>query len=102
LAGVIAAAHVATFSANSPARQPPNFHHCLRNRRDVVPESVLDAIRLGIWDYEPEAQRADRFDATKALPGTDQKLAVLAERLAHGLPLWHDGDRRTYDESEGD
>lgn len=67
-----------------------------------MPDSVLDAIRLGIWDYEPEDQRDELFDATKALPGTDQKLAVLADRLAQGLPLWHDGDRRTYDESEGD
>jgi hypothetical protein len=61
---------------------------------------VLDAIRLGIWDYEPEDNRDHDFDATKALPGTDQKLAVLAERLAQGLPLWHDEDRRTYDESD--
>jgi hypothetical protein len=68
-----------------------------------VPDSVLDAIRLGIWDYEPEGEvRKETFDATKALPGTDQKLAVLAERLAHGLPLWHDGDRRTYDETDSD
>jgi hypothetical protein len=64
---------------------------------------VLDAIRLGIWDYEPEEESRDHhFDATKALPGTDQKLAVLAERLAQGLPLWHDEDRRTYDESDDD
>lgn len=68
-----------------------------------MPDSVLDAIRLGIWDYEPEEEiRKETFDATKALPGTDQKLAVLAERLAHGLPLWHDGDRRAYDESDED
>jgi hypothetical protein len=67
-----------------------------------VPESVLDAIRMGIWDFEPEKQRENQFDATKAMPGTEQKLAVLAERLAHGLPLWHDDDRRSYDESSDD
>lgn len=67
-----------------------------------MPDSVLDAIRAGIWDYEPEQQEEDHFDATKALPGTDQKLAVLAERLAQGLPLWHEEDRRTYDETEED
>ena len=67
-----------------------------------MPDSVLDAIRLGIWDYEPQDREENHFDATKAMPGTEQKLAVLAERLAHGLPLWHEEDRRTYDETNVD
>jgi hypothetical protein len=62
----------------------------------------LDAIRNGIWDYEPQAQPKHDLTATKAMPGTEQKLAVLAERLAQGLPLWHDEDRRTYDETDRD
>ena len=64
-----------------------------------MPESVLDAIKLGIWDYEPEGVDEDAFASTHALPGTNQKLAVLAERLQQGLPLWHDEDRRSYDDS---
>jgi hypothetical protein len=66
-----------------------------------VPDSVLDAIKQGIWDYEPQLAE-QKFSATGALPGTEQKLAVLAERLAHGLPLWHDEDRRTYDDTSED
>lgn len=65
-----------------------------------MPDSVLDAIKLGIWDYEPQDVEGGDFDATRALPGTERKLEVLAERLANGLPLWHSQDRRSYDESD--
>ncbi len=66
-----------------------------------MPNSVLDAIRLGIWDYEPERSDAnDEYVSTKALPGTDEKLTVLAQRVLDGRPLWHPDDRRTFDDSE--
>ncbi len=54
--------------------------------------SVLDAIKLGLWDYEPPEVPCERFDPTGALPGSPEKLDVLAERLASGLPLWHPRD----------
>jgi hypothetical protein len=63
------------------------------------PNSVLDAIKLGIWDYEPEQCEREEFVATQALPGTVEKLTVLAKRLQLGLPLWHPDDRKTFDES---
>lgn len=65
--------------------------------RKAVPQSVLDAIKMGIWDYEPELDEAPQFDATEALPGTEEKLSVLAHRVQAGLPLWHPCDRRTFD-----
>ena len=68
-------------------------------RNHYPPHSVLDAIKLGIWDYEPELCEREEFVATQALPGTDEKLSVLAKRLQLGLPLWHPDDRKTYDES---
>jgi len=67
--------------------------------RRYQPNSVLDAIKLGIWDYEPEQCERDEFVATEALPGTIEKLSVLAKRLQLGLPLWHPDDRKTFDES---
>ena len=67
-----------------------------------MPNSVLDAIKAGIWDYEPEQATIEKFDSTEALPGSDMKLTVLAERLAQGLPLWHPEDRRTYNDSDVD
>lgn len=58
--------------------------------------SVLEAIKEGIWDYEPEERKQEQYPATPAMPGSDSKLEVLAERLAQGLPLWHPEDRQTY------
>jgi hypothetical protein len=65
-----------------------------------VAKSVLDAIKEGRWDYEPDVVEERRFDATRAMPGTDEKLEVLAARVRAGLPLWHGGDRRDFDDDE--
>ena len=62
--------------------------------------SVLEAIKEGIWDYEPEHAGEEQYSATPAMPGSDSKLEVLAERLAQGLPLWHPEDRQTYDDGD--
>lgn len=63
-------------------------------------DSILEAIRDGQWDYEPDPVKEDKYDSTPALPGTPDKVKELAYRVRHGLPLWHSGDRRFYDESE--
>lgn len=67
-----------------------------------MPNSVLEAIKMGLWDYEPEAVEADRYNATPALPGTDAKLRVLAQRVQSGLPLWHPSDCRDYEDQAVD
>ena len=61
-------------------------------------KSVLEAIKQGIWDYEPDDTEERRFPATRAMPGTDEKLEVLAARIHAGLPLWHRSDRKDYDD----
>lgn len=61
-------------------------------------KSVLEAIKEGQWDFEPERVEERRYPATKAMPGTDEKLEVLAARIRAGLPLWHNGDRTEYDD----
>jgi hypothetical protein len=58
-----------------------------------VPRSVLEAIRMGIWDFEPREVAFSKFDAADAMPGTREKLCQLAERVERGLPLWHVNDR---------
>lgn len=63
-----------------------------------MPISVLEAIKLGIWDYEPKPVEEKSYDATEAMPGTDEKLKIMAARVESGLPLWHREDRRDYDE----
>ena len=70
------------------------------NKGLTVAESILDAIKDGQWDYEPQHVSCDNYDCTKALPGTEEKLAILANRVREGLPLWHPSDRRTYDDNE--
>jgi len=58
-----------------------------------VPKSVLEAIKMGVWDFEPPDVEYNQFDAADAMPGTREKLLVLAERAKRGLPLWHVSDR---------
>ncbi|TWU24599.1 hypothetical protein [Bythopirellula polymerisocia] len=61
-------------------------------------KSVLEAIREGVWDFEPKSVKEDCFDPTGAMPGTREKLSILAERVESGLPLWHGSDRTEYDD----
>lgn len=62
-----------------------------------MPRSVLEAIKQGDWSFEPPGQQLVNLKATAAMPGTTEKLKVLAERLAKGEPLWHTKDRITFD-----
>ncbi len=66
-----------------------------------MPQSVLEAIRQGNWDFEPDFSEngKSRFDSTFALPGTQEKVDALAQRARCGLPLWHPEDRRTFDDT---
>jgi hypothetical protein len=54
---------------------------------------VLEAIKMGIWDFEPPAVEFNRFNPADAMPGTREKLCIMAERAQKGLPLWHVHDR---------
>ena len=58
-----------------------------------MPESILDAIKQGQWDFEPPQVATKDFSATVALPGSAEKIDVLAERVRRGLPLGHNSDR---------
>jgi hypothetical protein len=64
--------------------------------------SVLDAVKMGHWDYEPPNVEDNRFAATRALPGSNEKLEILAQRIEQGLPLWHSNDCRNYADANGD
>ncbi len=63
-------------------------------------DSVLDAIKQGQWDFEPEKVAVDDYESTPALPGSSEKITKLAERVRFGLPLWHPQDRQSFDDSE--
>jgi hypothetical protein len=64
----------------------------------TVPKSVLDAIKMGYWNFEPARIDQTQFDSTPAMPGTKEKVSILADRAQKGLPLWHDSDRIAYDD----
>jgi hypothetical protein len=53
----------------------------------------LEAIKMGLWDFEPPQVSNGEFSGTDAMPGTSEKVAALAERVRTGLPLWHPLDR---------
>jgi hypothetical protein len=80
---------------------PPGIESFVVPRRSHVPRSVLEAIREGQWDFEPAGEQTT-VEATHALPGTTEKLDVLAERLSKGLPLWHPSDRRSFNDRDED
>jgi len=65
-------------------------------------QSVLKAIRQGEWDFEPEPMQEEMYDATAAMPGSDEKVKEMARRASAGLPLWHSEDRRTFDNTADD
>jgi hypothetical protein len=67
-----------------------------------VPYSILDAVKSGQWDYEPPSVDDRSFQSTRALPGSNEKLAILAARLESGLPLWNSKDCRNYADVIGD
>ncbi|MGD9722363.1 MAG: hypothetical protein AB7O59_12735 [Pirellulales bacterium] len=63
-----------------------------------MPSTVIEAIRMGLWDFEPKDLESEEFEACSAMPGTPDKLRILAERVRQGLPLWHPADRSDCDE----
>ncbi len=64
-----------------------------------MPKSVLEAIKMGFWDFEPPTVEFGKFDAADSMPGTKDKLKILAERAENGLPLWHENDRDDMEDS---
>ncbi len=58
-----------------------------------MPRSILEAVKMGYWDFEPAAMDFSEFEPSDAMPGTREKLGAMAERIRRGMPLWHVADR---------
>ena len=43
-----------------------------------MPSTILEAIRLGVWNFEPDDVQFKEFDACCAMPGTTDKVLALA------------------------
>ncbi len=61
-------------------------------------KSVLEAIKEGVWGYEPIRVDEGCYPSTLAMPGTCEKLSVMAARVEAGLPLWHGHDKTEYND----
>ena len=70
----------------------------LERRNHTVPNTVLEAIKMGLWDFEPEDVESEDFESCPSMPGTPDKLTTLADRVRRGLPLWHPNDRHDCDD----
>ncbi len=57
------------------------------------PRTVLDAIRQKQWNFEPHEIDLEDYEACGSMPGTQDKISILADRVRRGLPLWHPSDR---------
>ena len=58
--------------------------------------NVFEAILECGHDEDFVAREGDDFDPTDAPAGSRDKLAILAERVKKGQPLWHTEDRSDY------
>ncbi|MBC8356701.1 MAG: hypothetical protein H8E66_32400 [Planctomycetes bacterium] len=45
-------------------------------------------------DFAPEVN--EEFEATDAPAGSDEKIEIMRQRVALGMPLWHSSDRVDY------
>jgi hypothetical protein len=64
-----------------------------RGKRQVVAPTIFVAIAV-CEGQEVEFKPPRSPKRTKAKPGSQQKIAVLARRLERGEELWNDGDRK--------
>ncbi len=64
-------------------------------------KTILEAIQEGNYEFEPLPPGESDFVETSALPGTVEKVDILAERIKQGLPLWHPSDRQYYNDDDG-
>jgi len=58
--------------------------------------NVFEAIQERGHDEDFAPVETEDFTATDAPAGSQEKIAVLAERVLRGLPLWHPQDRSDY------
>ena len=58
--------------------------------------NVFDAILECGHDEDFMPAESDDFRPTEAPAGSREKIAILAERVQKGLPLWHQLDRSDY------
>ena len=54
--------------------------------------SILEAVKMGLWDFQPHTVDYRELEASDTMPGTREKLDILAEHLRRDSPKWHSDD----------
>ena len=54
--------------------------------------SILEAVKIGLWDFLPHMVDYDELEASDGMPGTREKLDILAEHLRRDVPIRHFDD----------
>jgi len=60
----------------------------LKKGKMTMANSILEAMKMGLWDFLPHTIDYNELEASDAMPGTREKLDILAEHLRHHLPIW--------------
>ena len=51
--------------------------------------SILEAVKMGLWDFLPHTVDDRELEASDGVPGTREKLDILAEHLRRDRrPIW--------------
>ena len=56
----------------------------------TVANSLLEAVKMGLWYFQPHTVDYGELEASDAMPGTREKLDVLAEHLRRNMPNWRE------------
>ena len=72
------------------------------NRNGRKPKTVNEAFAMAGHDedFEPLVS-ASEYEATGAVPGSEDKVAILRDRIEKGHPLWHPLDRCDFSGMKG-
>jgi hypothetical protein len=53
----------------------------------AVSNSILEAVKMGLWEFLPHTVDFSELEAPDSIPGTREKLEVLAEHLRSDVPV---------------
>ena len=56
--------------------------------------SILEAVKMRLWDFQPLRIDYSEIEASDNMPGTREKLDILAEHLRRDAVIWDSDDRR--------
>jgi hypothetical protein len=65
----------------------------LKNRRTAMTNTFWEAIKIGLWDFQPHTVDVGELEPYDETPGAREKLEVLTEHLRRTAACWEHDDR---------